>query len=83
MEPITWINLGFCLIVFGVIRHFSEGPSLMKVDSEYLYFDVDIAAGQNPEGEFAGRIVNKASSTFTNVDSWFSQRRGEEERSTE
>jgi hypothetical protein len=71
--PAACINLGLCLIVIGWLWHISKEPI---ATNEYLYFDVDLAAGTNTGGGYPGRIFNLAPSTFSNVIAWFSPEAG-------
>jgi hypothetical protein len=63
---------GVCAFITGCVLWLDASQNSAEiVDNEYLYFDVDLSA-TNTAGEFPGRIVNKASSTFSDVIAWFS-----------
>lgn len=71
VEPTLWINLGICLIVFGSVRHFSEGPAPEKVDNAYLFYWVEIRNPKNIDALLPIYIMRKSPSTFENVDCWW------------
>lgn len=66
--PASAINLGICLVVIGLVFHFSRE----RRDNEYFFFRVEIRDPSNLTAELPIWITNQAPSPFMTVNSWFS-----------
>jgi hypothetical protein len=66
LEPALLLNLAICLVIFGLVWHFS---SEVKDDDKYMFFHVE--AQSNNQTDFLIRLVNRAPGPFYSVDYWF------------